>query len=420
MIRLFARDQARNQKHIYNTAYGSLNTNRWQCLETRPQAIRLKSVGRGLSWTGSIRCSKQAVAHLQRYNLQAGKEIVLRCSRSYGSQLPAYRPPQSGLLSLLPRSVVPYAELIRLDKPTGTYYLFFPCLFSTLLAAPLATPPVSLLTVASTSVLFFSGALIMRGAGCTVNDLWDRNLDPHVRRTRLRPIARGAISPRSALVFTVAQLLVGLGVLVQFPQACLWYGIPSLFFVAVYPLAKRVTYYPQFVLGLTFSWGAIMGFPALGVDLMNNHDAFLAASYLYTSNVAWVVLYDTIYAHMDVQDDQKAGIKSIALKHRRSTKSVMAGLALLQTLLLAAAGNAAGSGPLFYIGSCGSTLATLGTMIYRVDLQSVTDCWWWFQYGCLLTGGGISLGLFIDYLVRVSEVHEDDLNKGDDTLRIPT
>lgn len=247
----------------------------------------------------------------------------------------------------------------------------------------------------------------MRGAGCTINDLWDRKLDPHVRRTRLRPIARGAISPRSALIFTMAQLLVGLGVLVQFPQNCLWYGIPSLLLVATYPLAKRVTYYPQFVLGLTFSWGAIMGFPALGVDLLNNHDAFMAAMYLYLSNVAWVVLYDTIYAHMDVKDDQKAGIKSIAVKHERNTKSVMAGLAAVQTILLVAAGNAAGAGPIFYIGSCGSTLTTLGTMIYRVSLQSESNCWWWFRYGCLLTGGGISIGLLGEYLSRVPDIFDE-------------
>ncbi|KAM0249205.1 hypothetical protein ACHAQJ_009149 [Trichoderma viride] len=170
----------------------------------------------------------------------------------------------------------------------------------------------------------------MRGAGCTINDLWDRNLDPHVRRTRLRPIARGAITPFQGVVFTGFQLLAGLGVLVQFPLPCLAYAIPSLILVLTYPLAKRVTYYPQFVLGLAFSWGAVMGFPALGIDLISNSAALTSAACLYASNIAWVVLYDMIYAHMDIKDDANAGIKSIALKHEHQTKQVLTGLAVAQ------------------------------------------------------------------------------------------
>lgn len=316
------------------------------------------------------------------------------------SLLPAYSPPKTGLLSILPSSWVPYAELIRLDKPTGTYYLYFPCLFSTLLAAPLATPMASPISVIGTALLFFSGALIMRGAGCTINDLWDRNLDPHVRRTRLRPIARGAVKPFNALVFTGAQLLAGLGILLQFKTECLWYGIPSLLLVASYPLAKRVTYYPQVVLGLAFSWGAIMGFPALGVDLLHNSAALMAAGYLYASNIAWTVLYDMIYAHMDIKDDANAGIKSIALKHDKDTKAILSGLAVTQIGLLAAAGAAAGAGPVFFMGSCGGAAMTLAIMIWKVNLKSVKNCWWWFVNGCWFTGGAISTGLAADYLVQ--------------------
>lgn len=317
-----------------------------------------------------------------------------------------YSPPATGLLSLLPASWVPYAELIRLDKPTGTYYLYFPCLFSTLLAAPLVSPMASPLSVVGTSLLFFSGALIMRGAGCTINDLWDRNLDPHVTRTRLRPIARGAITPFNALVFTGAQLFTGLGILLQFPYQCLFYGIPSLLLVATYPLAKRVTHYPQFVLGLTFSWGAIMGFPALGIDLLQNSTALTAAGFLYASNIAWTVLYDMIYAHMDIKDDAKAGIKSIALRHDAQTKQILSGLAVTQIGLLAAAGVAAGAGPVFFVGSCGGAAITLAIMIKRVNLKSVKDCWWWFVNGCWLTGGVISAGLGADYLLKYLQAEE--------------
>lgn len=315
-------------------------------------------------------------------------------------QLQPYKPPTRGLLSRLPSSWIPYAELIRLDKPTGTYYLFFPCLFSTLLAAPLAVPIATPLTVASYTALFGLGALVMRGAGCTINDLWDRNLDPHVERTRLRPIARKAVSPKRALVFTAGQLAVGLAVLLQFPTQCFYYGAPSLLLVATYPLAKRVTYYPQFVLGLTFSWGAWMGFPALGIDLLapGNDHLLMGAGLLYASCVFWTMLYDMIYAHMDIRDDVKVGIKSIALAHQTNTKAFLTMLATVQVGLLAAAGAAVGAGPIFYIGSCGSAVATLGTMIWRVKLQDVKDCWWWFKYGCWFTGGGISLGLLGEYL----------------------
>ncbi|KAF2745604.1 4-hydroxybenzoate polyprenyl transferase [Sporormia fimetaria CBS 119925] len=311
-----------------------------------------------------------------------------------------YTPPTTGLLSHLPPSWIPYAELIRLDKPVGTYYLFFPCLFSTLLASTLLPIPPSPLTLLKTTSLFLSGALIMRGAGCTINDLWDRNLDPHVSRTRLRPIARGAVTPRQALVFTGGQLLAGLGVLVSLPPECFLYAVPSLALVALYPLAKRVTHYPQFVLGLTFSWGAWMGFPALGIDLLNNTTALQAAACLYASNVAWTVLYDMIYAHMDVKDDAKAGIKSIALRHEKETKSVLTGLAVAQVALLAACGVAAGLGPAFFVGSCAGAGVTLGTMIWRVRLKDVRDCWWWFRNGVWFTGGAITVGLVGEYGAR--------------------
>ncbi|KAG6033862.1 hypothetical protein E4U41_006782 [Claviceps citrina] len=266
----------------------------------------------------------------------------------------------------------------------------------------MAAPVTPLASVFGTSLLFLSGALVMRGAGCTINDLWDRDLDPHVARTRLRPIARRAISPFNGLVFTGVQLLAGLGILLQFPTSCLFYGIPSLLFVATYPLAKRVTYYPQIVLGLTFSWGAVMGFPALGVDLLSNSSAFTAAACLYSSNIAWTILYDMIYAHMDIQDDAKAGIKSMVLKHNAKTKKILTGLAATQVSLLAAAGLASGAGPVFFIGSCGGAAVTLSIMIRKVNLKNVKDCWWWFVNGCWFTGGAISFGLAADYVLRNS------------------
>nr|POE52102.1 4-hydroxybenzoate polyprenyltransferase, mitochondrial [Quercus suber] len=310
---------------------------------------------------------------------------------------PSYSPPTTGLLARLPASWVPYAELIRLDKPVGTYYLFLPCLFSTLLAAPLTTPITPPSTILATTVLFFSGALIMRGAGCTINDLWDRNLDPHVARTRLRPIARGAITPAQALPFLGAQLLAGLAILLQFPPACFVYATPSLLFVTLYPLAKRVTHYPQAVLGLTFSWGAVLGFPALGLDLLTHAPAALAAAALYASCVAWTVVYDMIYAYQDIRDDAPAGIKSIALAHAANAKVFLSAVAGVQVGLLAAGGWALEASPIFYVGTCGGAAATLAYMIRVVDLDSVADCWAWFRRGAWFTGGAITLGLAGEY-----------------------
>ncbi|KEF51160.1 4-hydroxybenzoate hexaprenyltransferase [Exophiala aquamarina CBS 119918] len=311
-----------------------------------------------------------------------------------------YKPPSTGLISKLPSSWIPYAELIRLDKPAGTYYLFFPCLFSTLLAAPMASPLASPFEIVSTTALFFTGALIMRGAGCTINDLWDRNLDPHVERTRLRPIARKAISVENSIVYLGAQLLAGLTLLLQFPLPCLYYGVPSLLLVTIYPLAKRVTHYPQFVLGLTFSWGAIMGFPALGIDLLSNIAALSAAASLYASCVAWTLVYDMIYAYMDIKDDAKAGIKSIAQAHAHNAKTALSVFSAAQVGLLVTAGCFAGAGPVFFVGSCGGAALTLATMVWRVNLQDVKNCWWWFVNGALLTGGVISFGLLGDYASR--------------------
>lgn len=318
-----------------------------------------------------------------------------------------YKPPEKGIISKLPSSWIPYAELIRLDKPAGTNYLFFPCLFSTLLAAPLAQPMATPLEVISMAGLFYTGALVMRGAGCTINDLWDRNLDPQVARTRLRPIARRAVTPQKAIVFLGFQMLTGLAILLQFPIQCFFYATPSLLFVATYPLAKRVTNYPQFVLGLTFSWGAIVGFPALGVDLLNNGPALAAAAALYASCVTWTLNYDMIYAFQDIKDDVNAGIKSIALAHDHNAKAVLLGLSAVQISLIGLAGHLVGAGPVFFLGSCGGGALTLLNIVRKVDLRNVDDCAKWFRKGAWLTGGVISAGMLGDYLYRWSANNDE-------------
>lgn len=319
-----------------------------------------------------------------------------------------YRPPTTGFLSYLPSSWVPYAELVRLDKPTGTIYLLLPCIWSTLLASSLTLA--SPLSVLGTCALFTSGAVIMRGAGCTINDLWDRRIDPLVTRTKFRPLARGAISTPKAVVFTGAQLLAGLGVLVNFPMEVIVSAIPSLLVVAAYPGMKRITHYPQVVLGAAFSWGAMLGFPAMGMSLLDPTTA-LTAGCLYASNVAWTVLYDTVYAQQDLKDDLKAGVKSTAVRWGQgdSAKGFLSALAVTQLSLLTAAGVVSGMGPCFYVGSVGGAALGLGWMIRRVKFGDVENCWAWFRW-CAWAVGGVAIGggLLGEYAVRKWEEQQKE------------
>ncbi|KAK6338329.1 Para-hydroxybenzoate--polyprenyltransferase, mitochondrial precursor (PHB:polyprenyltransferase) [Orbilia blumenaviensis] len=320
-----------------------------------------------------------------------------------GDDTPApYQPPTTGILSHLPSKIVPYAELIRLDKPYGGLYLFYPCVWSTLMAANMATPIAPPIAAASTIFLFASGAFFMRSAGCTINDFWDRNFDKHVSRTRHRPIARGAVSPTQAFWFAGAQCLAGFGVLLQFPVEAILCGIPSLFLVITYPLAKRVTYYPQFVLGLAFSWGALLGFPAMGVSLFDGSMALAAAGCLYGANVFWTVLYDIIYAHQDLRDDVKAGVKGIVVRHPEITKPIMTALNVLQVGLLAGAGYFAGLGPIYYAWSVLGAGAANSWMIWRANLKDEKECWQWFKWnsymvGAVAVGGGLTAEYLLEY-----------------------
>jgi 4-hydroxybenzoate polyprenyltransferase len=197
----------------------------------------------------------------------------------------------------------PYLRLSRFDRPIGSWLLLMPCWWSAALAAGVAH---DIRQLPLDIVLFFIGAFVMRGAGCTWNDITDRDLDARVERTRSRPIPAGQVSVTQALIFLVAQALIGLLVLLQFNRFAVATGVASLIIVAVYPFMKRITWWPQVVLGLAFSWGALMGFAVtLGrIDL--------TALVLYAGSIAWVIGYDTIYAHQDVEDDALIGIKSTA------------------------------------------------------------------------------------------------------------
>lgn len=233
----------------------------------------------------------------------------------------------------------PYLRLSRFDRPIGSWLLLMPCWWSAALAAGISGHITSLpLTIA----LFFVGAFVMRGAGCTWNDITDRDLDGKVERTRSRPIPAGQVSVAQALAFLVLQALIGLAVLLQFNRFAIFTGIASLAIVAIYPFMKRITWWPQVVLGLAFSWGALMGWAAVFGSLDWRPLA------LYAGTICWVIGYDTIYAHQDKEDDALIGVKSTALKFGDATRKwlwLFYGIALTA---FAGAGAAAGLGPFFY------------------------------------------------------------------------
>jgi 4-hydroxybenzoate polyprenyltransferase len=222
----------------------------------------------------------------------------------------------------------PYLRLARFDRPIGSWLLLMPCWWSAALAAGVAREIRQLPLVI---VLFFIGAFVMRGAGCTWNDITDRDLDARVERTRSRPIPAGQVSVTQALIFLVAQALIGLVVLLQFNRFAVATGIASLIIVAVYPFMKRITWWPQVVLGLAFSWGALMGFAVtLGrIDL--------TALVLYAGSISWVIGYDTIYAHQDAEDDALIGIKSTARLFAARTHIALAVFYALAVVLIGVA-----------------------------------------------------------------------------------
>ena len=265
--------------------------------------------------------------------------------------------------SLAPSWARPYLRLARLDRPIGSWLLLMPCWWSVGLAAVHAREGVNLWHL----VLFLVGAFAMRGAGCTWNDIVDRDLDGRVERTRSRPIPSGQVTVAAAAAFLVLQAMIGLTVLLQFNRFTVYVGLASLAVVAVYPFMKRITYWPQIVLGLAFSWGALMGWPATFARL--DPPALL----LYAGAISWVIGYDTIYAHQDREDDALIGIKSTALLFRERTKPMLALFYALAVALIAFAGFSAGGGLIFALGLLAFALH-LAWQIARLDVDDPVNC----------------------------------------------
>ena len=263
-----------------------------------------------------------------------------------------------------PKYIRPYAQLARWDRPIGWWLLLWPCWWSVSLATnSLEQNPLNLWYL----FLFLIGSIAMRGAGCTYNDIVDRNIDTQVERTKLRPIPSGQISTFRAIIFLVFQALVGLFVLVQFNLYTVVLGLCSLLVVAIYPFMKRITHWPQFVLGLAFSWGALVGWTAVVGSL------HISALLLYFAAVLWTIGYDTIYAQQDKEDDSLIGIKSTALLFGNKAKFALAFFYSGCVILLATSFLLVGSGYLAFIGLLVGSLH-LGWQIINLNIEDSSNC----------------------------------------------
>uniref|UniRef100_A0A8D0H3I3 4-hydroxybenzoate polyprenyltransferase, mitochondrial n=1 Tax=Sphenodon punctatus TaxID=8508 RepID=A0A8D0H3I3_SPHPU len=281
---------------------------------------------------------------------------------------PARRPLGSfsaaGLVSAAPGWVQPYLRLMRLDKPIGTWLLYLPCTWSIGLAAePGCLPDWYMLS------LFGTGAVLMRGAGCTINDMWDRDYDKKVTRTANRPIAAGEVSTFQSFGFLGGQLSLALCVLMCLNYYSIALGAASLSLVVTYPLMKRITYWTQLVLGLTFNWGALLGWSAV-----KGSCDWSVCLPLYFSGVMWTLIYDTIYAHQDKRDDVTIGVKSTALRFNEATKQWLTGFSLSMLTGLYVAGiNCDQTFP--YYTAVSAVGAHLAYQIYTLDIHNPEDCW---------------------------------------------
>jgi 4-hydroxybenzoate polyprenyltransferase len=226
-----------------------------------------------------------------------------------------------------PQIIRPYLKLSRLDRPIGSWLLILPCWWGLLLSTNNRLNSVDLGTLYIAFACYFGG-LLMRGAGCTWNDIADSELDAQVSRTMRRPIPSGQVSKKQAYGWLGLQCFISLCILLTFNALAILLGILSILTVIIYPFAKRFTYWPQFFLGVSFNWGVLLAFAASSNFLTFN--SFV----LYIAGIFWTIFYDTIYSLQDIEDDKKVGIKSTAILFGENTKVVLAFFSLLTSILI--------------------------------------------------------------------------------------
>lgn len=261
-----------------------------------------------------------------------------------------------------------YVQLGRYDKPVGTWLLLWPCTWSITLAS---IQTAQVLPDPSLLARFALGALVMRGAGCTINDILDKDFDSKVERTKSRPLASKKLTTKEAIVFLGGQLSIGLAVLMSLNEYSIILGASSMLLVCTYPLMKRITWYPQVFLGLTFNWGALLGWSAVAGEINS-----LAPLSLYVSSICWTLVYDTIYAHQDKEDDKKIGVKSTALKFGDQTIPILKIFATANIAGLALTGYLAGlEYPMSYnLFSVAAPAVHMFWQLNTVDLDNQMDC----------------------------------------------
>ena len=307
--------------------------------------------------------------------------------------------PSKSWTSYLPSSFVPYVQLARLVSPAPVFLIYFPHLFGTLHAASLLGSEYS--HVLNTNLILFLGSFFYSNAAHIWNDLIDAPLDRLVTRTAHRPIPRGAVSRRAATIFAATQSLAAAAFLLPLPTACALCALPAVVGAGIYPFAKRVTYYPQVVLGLILAWGIVMGEVAMGLDPFESAGITASIGCLFLASTMWTIIYDIIYAHQDLDDDIKAGIKSMAVLYQQSAKNLLWILLATLSCLLTAGGILSGVGTIYFISSVIGTVTNLGLMIYKVQLQQPESCMWWFGNGFWSAGGAMAIGLLGQYMNAV-------------------
>lgn len=330
------------------------------------------------------------------------------------------------VLSFLPDSWIPYIQLARLFPPAGLFLIYFPHAFGVLHAAIQIQASPGIVLQAST--VTFGGSFFFSNAAHVWNDLIDTELDAKVERTSQRPIPRGAVSPRAAFVFTLTQAVGAAYFLTWLPGGFLQgflYALPNIIATVYYPWAKRHSHFPQLVLGVCLAWGTIMGELALGVPAftVSVGDTWWPSTFLscargdldfslisitvdssvitlFLAGVVWTVIYDTVYAHLDLQADLQVGIKSLAVLFQTRTKAALWPLLVAMASLLVDCGCRSQLGAPYYLIGVTGAIGSLGTMIALVDLGNSQSCWWWFSKGFWLAGGAIVAGLLGEYMLQ--------------------
>ena len=317
-------------------------------------------------------------------------------------------PRQGGILSILPSELVPFGELIRINKPAGFVYLYNQCASGTLMAASMSDPVIAPSHLVATNLVLMISSLLFRSTGCSWDDTVDKDIDQKVSRTRLRPVARGAVSTHAAHICTISLLFLSLASQSQLPVStgksysllCVYYSIPFVVAAGVYPFLKRITHYPQVLLGFMNAWGVVLAFPALGMDLFTSTDRLASTSCLVTAVIAWTVINDTIYSFQDLRDDVKFGVMSMSVRFQKKAKIMLGGFAAIQVCSMLVVGIFINAG-LGYFTLVSLLSLLLGILIRKVVLEDPESCAWWFHRGCHF-GGTISTACFlVEYLLRV-------------------